>query len=287
MHNCLLILAGGDSSRMKKSISVDELSSEEIKQANTQSKALISHGSNNRPILDFLLLNAEKAGYKNIILIVGEQHDAFKMYYGKETANNTFNGLKISYAIQHIPEERKKPFGTADAVTQALEQYPHLQKESFTVCNCDNLYSVKALQEMATTIAQNAFISYDRDDLEFSMQRISRFALVLLDSENHVIDIIEKPSEENLESYRDALGKFRVSMNIFKLDGAQLFPYLKYCPPHPVRNEKELPTAILNFCKEHPSNFKGIPFYEHVPDLTSKEDIRIFKNFLHTHFKEN
>lgn len=286
MHSSLLILAGGASSRMKKSISVAGLSSEEIEQANTQSKALINYGDDNRPILDFLLLNAKKAGYKKIYLIVGEQNDAFHQYYGNKTENNDFNGMLLSYATQYIPKDRKKPFGTADAVTQALEQYPHLKKEAFTVCNCDNLYSVKALQEMATTPSQNAFISYDRDGLEFSIERISRFALVLLDTDNYIADIIEKPTEEHLENYRDVQGKFRISMNIFKLDGAQLFSYLKNCPPHPVRNEKELPTALLNFCKDHPSNFKGIPFYEHVPDLTSKEDIVVFKNFLNTNFKE-
>ena len=286
MHSSLLILAGGASSRMKTSVSVEGLSSEEIERANTQSKALISYGKENRPILDFLLLNAKKAGYKNVYLIVGEQKDAFQQFYGKKTVNNEFDGMLLSYATQYIPKDRKKPFGTADAVTQALEQYPHLQKEAFTVCNCDNLYSVKALHEMATTTAQNAFISYDRDGLEFPMERISRFALVLLNTENYVMDIIEKPSEEHLENYRDAQGKFRVSMNIFKLDGAQLFPYLKNCPPHPIRNEKELPTALLNFCNDHPNNFKGIPWREHVPDLTSKEDILVFKNFLKTHFKE-
>jgi len=286
MHNSLLILAGGASSRMKKSLSVEGLSTEEIERANTQSKALISYGEENRPILDFLLRNAKKAGYKNIYLIVGEQKDAFQQYYGKKTANNEFDGMLLSYATQYIPMNRKKPFGTADAVTQALEQYPHLQNEAFTVCNCDNLYSVTALREMAATTEQNAFISYDRDGLEFPMERISRFALVLLNAENYVVDIIEKPSEKHLENYRDAQGKFRVSMNIFKLNGTQLFPYLKNCPPHPVRNEKELPTALLNFCNEHPNNFKGIPFNEHVPDLTSKEDILVFKNFLNTHFKE-
>ena len=286
MHSNLLILAGGASSRMKSSISVEGLSSEEIKRANTQSKALISYGKENRPILDFLLLNAKKAGYKNVYLIVGEQNEDFQRYYGKKTANNEFNGMLLSYATQFIPENRQNPFGTADAVTQALEQYPQLQKEAFTVCNCDNLYSEKALREMATTTEQNAFISYDRDGLEFPMERISRFALVLMDAANYVIDIIEKPSEEHLENYRDAQGKFRVSMNIFKLDGAQLFPYLKNCPPHEVRNEKELPTALLNFCDDHPQNFKGIPWCEHVPDLTSKEDILVFKKYLNSHFEE-
>ena len=280
MHDNLIILAGGASSRMKNSKAVDGLSSEEIQSANTTSKALLGFGAKNRPVLDVLLRNAKKAGYHNIYLVVGESHQGFKNFYGGKDANNPYQGMLISYAAQHIPAGRTKPFGTADAITQALEQYPALQHDYFTVCNCDNLYSVKALKAMRNTVAENALISYDRDGLAFSMERIARFALLLLDTDNFVIDIIEKPSEENLEKYKDSKGKFRVSMNLFKLNGAQLFPYLKACPPHPIRNEKELPTALLNFCQDFPKNVLGIPFHEHVPDLTSKEDIIIFKKYL-------
>ena len=286
MHNSLLILAGGASSRMKKSISVAGLSSEEIERANTQSKALISYGKNNRPFLDFLLLNAEKAGYTHIYLIVGPQSEAFKKYYGNEPQNNPFNGLQISYATQHIPEGREKPFGTADAVFQALEQYPKLQTEAFTVCNCDNLYSVRALEALANTAELNALIAYDRDGLQFSMDRISRFALVAFNQDGYLQDIIEKPSIVDSNEYMDADGKLRVSMNIFKLDGTEMFPYLKNCPVHPTRNEKELPTAILNYCKEHPDKFKGIFLREHVPDLTSKADILTIKAYINEHFPE-
>ena len=280
MHENLIILAGGASSRMKNSNAIDGLSSEEIHAANTTSKALLSFGSKNRPILDILLRNANEAGYKNIYLVVGEARQGFKDFYGEKETNNPYQGMMISYAKQHIPEERTKPYGTADAIAQALEQYPALQRGYFSVCNCDNLYSIKALKAMRTTSAENALISYDRDGLEFSMERIARFALLLLDTNDFVIDIIEKPSEENLEKYKDSKGKFRVSMNLFKLNGEQLFPYLKACPPHPIRNEKELPTALLNFCQDFPMHLIGIPFHEHVPDLTSKEDILTFKKYL-------
>lgn len=282
MTNNLLILAGGASSRMKSSDPTEDLSEEEVQMANTTSKALIGFGKENRPILDFLLSNAEKAGYKNVYLIVGKDIEDFKNFYGSKTRDNQFKGLQISYATQHIPEGREKPFGTADAVTQALEQFPHLQSGAFTVCNCDNLYSVRALQALATTNRLNAFISYDREGLQFSMARISRFALVVLDNEGHLIDIIEKPTQEESKKYLDDQGKLRVSMNIFKLDGASLFTYLKNCPVNPERNEKELPSAILNYCTDHPKKFKAIPFKEHVPDLTSKEDILAVKKFINT-----
>lgn len=285
MHNNLIILAAGASSRMKNSSGNENLSEEEIKQANSQSKALISVGKDMRPILDFLLLNAEKAGYKQVCLVIGEQAEAFKAYYGNKPENN-FNTLNIFYATQFIPQGRMKPFGTADALLQAMEQYPHLQKETFTVCNSDNLYTVAALEALRNNEDSNAFISYDRKGLLFSMERISRFALVLMDSENYLTDIIEKPSEENIGNYRDTEGKFRVSMNIFNLNGKDIFPFLKSCPIHPERNEKELPTAILNMCKTIPKAMRGILFNEHVPDLTSKEDIEILKKYIADNFSE-
>ena len=285
MHTSLVISAGGASSRMKNSSGNSNLSKEETEQVNSQSKALISVGKGKRPILDYLLLNAEKAGYKNVCLIIGEQAEAFKTYYGNK-AENTFNTLSISYATQFIPEGRIKPFGTADALSQAMEQYPYLQNETFTVCNSDNLYSVEAFQALRKNEDSNAFISYDRNGLLFSMERISRFALVLLNSENYLVDIIEKPSEIEFETYKDASGRFRVSMNIFKLNGKDIFPFLKRCPIHPERNEKELPTAILNMCKTTPKTLRGILFNEHVPDLTSKEDIEILKKYIEDHFSE-
>ena len=286
MHKNLLILAGGASSRMKKSVATDNLSEAEIKKANSRSKALLGFGKKDRPILDFLLLNAEKAGYKNIVIIISEDGGMFKEFYGNKDKNNTFKSLSISYATQYIPMDREKPFGTADAVSQAIEQYPELQNGAFTVCNSDNLYSVEVLTALRETKASNAFISYDRNGLNFPMEKIERFALVLLDSNQNLIDIIEKPSKENVSRYQDSSGKFRVSMNLFKFTGNEIFPFLKNCPINPIRNEKELPTAILNMCKSYSFNMNGIPFNEHVPDLTSKEDIAIMKTYLKEHYRE-
>ena len=280
MHKNLIILAGGASSRMKKSLATKNLSEEELKNANSRSKALLGFGKDNRPILDFLLLNAEKAGYRNIVIIISEDGGMFKEFYGSKTKNNTFKSLSISYATQYIPKDRIKPFGTADAVLQALEQYPKLQKEAFTVCNSDNLYSVEVLKTLRKCKNSNAFISYDRDGLQFPMEKIERFALVLLNNVSNLIDIIEKPSKDKVSGYKDEDGKFRVSMNIFKFSGNEIYPFLKNCAINPIRNEKELPTAILAMINETNYVMKGIPFKEHVPDLTSKEDIALMKVFL-------
>ena len=265
---------------MKKQVALTNLTPEEIAQANERSKGLIGVGPNGRPLLDYLLLNAKKAGYKNIYIIIGEQGDLFKEFYGSENKNNDFHGLNISFAIQYIPQTRSKPFGTADALLQAVEQYPELNSQYYSVCNSDNLYSVNALYALRETNSPNAFISYDRESMEFSSERISRFAIVKLDRNNQLLDLLEKPNAADLESYKDAQGKLRVSMNAFKFQGNLIYPYLKNCPVNPERDEKELPTVLLNAVKEHPNTTVGIPFSEHVPDLTAKEDIAEVKAYL-------
>ena len=283
MHNNLVVLAGGASSRMKATGLTDGLTSEEINQANTRSKGLIAIDTNGRPLLDYLLFNAKRAGYQNIFMVTGANNDLFKEYFGKESRDNNFNGLNISYAIQHIPMGREKPLGTCDAVFQAMEQYPKLKDEAFTVCNSDNLYSENALRLLRETVATNALISYDRDALLFSSERIHRFALMRFSQDVYLEDIVEKPKPSEVEKYRDVSGKFRVSMNIFKFNGPIFYLFAKECPMHPIRQEKELPAALMNMVKKYPGSVVGIPMAENVPDLTSKEDIGILKNYFKQH----
>lgn len=284
MHDSLIILAGGMSSRMKKPSTSRGVSSKEENEANTRSKSLISVDNSGRPLLDYLLYNAKKAGYTNIYIVINEKGTLFREFYGQKKQGNHFKGLNISFPVQHIPKNRVKPFGTADAIYQAIEQFPELKSSAFTVCNSDNLYSIQSLNLLRRTNHMNGFISYDRDSLEFPIEKIYAFAIVNLDSENHLKSIIEKPSKEEAEKYKDADNKIRVSMNIFKLDGKMMYPYLKECPINPKRNEKELPTALLNMISKNPKSVIGIPLAQHVPDLTAKDDIVIIKKYLQKHY---
>ncbi|WP_439130980.1 sugar phosphate nucleotidyltransferase [Polaribacter sp.] len=286
MHDNLIILAGGMSSRMKKPATTTSVNEEQTNQANHRSKSLISVGNSGRPLMDYLLYNAKKSGYKNIYIVINEQGNLFYEFYGTKKTNNDFHGLNLSFAIQYIPKNRVKPFGTADAVLQAVEQFPELQNQQFTICNSDNLYSVNALKLIRKTNHKNALISYDRDALAFSLDKIYSFAVMNLNDKNYLKDIIEKPSFEKVKDYKDKDGKIRISMNLFTLDGKMIFPYLLNCPIHPIRNEKELPTVVLNCVADYPNSFLCIPLSEHVPDLTAKDDIIIIKEYLKKHYPE-
>ena len=277
MNETLVILAAGLSSRMKKSISSKGISSEAIEQANQISKGLIALGESKRPLLDYLINNARISGYKSIYLIIGEDSKLFKTTYSN---NPNFSDLSISFATQYIPKGRIKPLGTADALVQVMDQYPELKKTSFSVCNSDNLYSVNALSKLRENPEINSFIAYDSQHLKFPEDRLSSFAVTILDNQNKLLNIIEKPKKEEIDSFRDKHDVIRVSMNIFSFKGDQLYKYVKSCHIHKERYEKELPIAVLNMVKDFPGSMQGIPMAEHVPDLTSKDDIVEIEKYL-------
>ena len=274
MTKTIVILAAGMSSRMKKSIDSD-IDDSKADEANKKSKSLITFGD--KPFIYFLLKNIVEAGFENVIMVVGKDFDDFK----KQLDNLNFNNkLKIDYAIQKIPKDRVKPFGTADAVFQTMDQIEILKDSSFCVCNSDNLYSSSSLRLIRENDFENAVLAYDRDSLNFPKERVSSFSILMTDDNFNLLNFIEKPTQEQVDQNLDSNGKIRVSMNIFKFNGLQAFDFIKNCPINPIRNEKELPSAIVNMINENDLYMKGIPIAEHVPDLTSKADINIIQKLI-------
>ena len=274
MAKTIVILAAGMSSRMKKSIDSD-IDDSKADEANKKSKSLITFGD--KPFIYFLLQNIVEAGFENVIMVVGKDFDDFK----KQLDNLNFNNkLKIEYAIQKIPKNRVKPFGTADAVFQTMDQIEILKDSSFCVCNSDNLYSSSSLRLIRENDFENAVLAYDRDSLNFPKERVSSFSILMTDDNFNLLNFIEKPTQEQVDQNLDSNGKIRVSMNIFQFNGLQAFDFIKNCPINPIRNEKELPSAIVNMINKKDLYMKGIPIAEHVPDLTSKADINIIQKLI-------
>jgi len=281
----LVILAGGISSRMKKPVELKEtVDNRLIDDSNKKTKSMIRVGQNLRPFLDYLLYNARESGYKEILIVIGEKDDSIKEYYGEKDSSNDFYGLSISYAVQKIPQGKEKPIGTADALYQGLLSKKEWHKKRFTVCNSDNLYSQLALKFMLKEDHQNSMIDYDRNSLEFDLDRIVKFAVTIKNEENYLVNILEKPTEKEIEKARDKQGVIGVSMNIFNLQYDMILPFLERVPFHPVRQEKELPEAVKMLANEFPKSVFAYSLAEHVPDLTHKNDILIVKKYLEEHF---
>ena len=273
MTENIIILAGGASSRMKNSVD-QNLPQEKVAQANKLSKGLIE--LNGKPFINYLLENILKVEFKNVYIITGENSKMFRKALDK---NPNFRDLNIKFAVQHIPKGRYKPHGTADALHQCIVQYPKLREVTFCVCNSDNIYSLNALMNLKNCNSRQAILAYDLDKLNYPKERIARFAVMKFDHNYNLTTIVEKPEPDQIANFTDTHQKIRVSMNIFLFDGRLFFKYLESCPAHPTRDEKELPTALMNMIEDN-VKVKGIPIAEHVPDLTSKNDISLLENYL-------
>jgi glucose-1-phosphate adenylyltransferase len=281
MDGNLVILAGGISSRMRKPTGTT-LDPQLAQDADQKSKSMIGVGKGRQPFLDYLLANAEAAGYRDVVIVVGEKDSSIRNCYGHEGRNNAFNGVSISYAVQQIPSGRTKPLGTADALLQGLLLRPDWQGQHFTVVNGDNLYSRQALRGVLETSC--AMIDYDRDALQFPPSRVQQFAVLHKDKQGRLLDIIEKPTVEQVELVKDANGRVGVSMNIFRFPTDRALTYLVKTPLHPVRQEKELPTAVKLMIGDFPGCMITIPMAEPVPDLTTRDDIVIVQRYLKQQF---
>jgi glucose-1-phosphate thymidylyltransferase len=281
--NKLVILAGGISSRMKQSKSSLPANADLVRQVENFTKGMIGVGDNGRPLMDYLLFNARQSGIDDVVIVVGEHDGSIRQHYGLHEGNNHFHGLRISYAIQRIPEGRNKPGGTADALLQAFRVRQEWKSDSALVCNSDNLYSSHAMSLLVRDDSANALIAYDRDGLQFDQHRIAAFGVVRTGDDSCVKEIVEKPSLKEIDGFRGSDGILRVSMNIFKLHYDTVLPFLEECPEDPDRKEKELPVALNIMVQRIPGTIKAIPLREHVPDLTYRDDIETLREYLANH----
>ena len=278
-NNSLLIMAGGASSRMKKSLAESNLNDEVLEAAKNLHKSLIPLDHKGRPLLYFLLRNAQQAGYQSVYLITSKDNGAFVSFL--QSFKKDFRELEIRLAIQYLPPNQSKPLGTADAVQQCLDQYPELQKAYFTVCNGDNLYSAGVMGLLRQVReASHATIGYKGSSLGFDDERLSKFAVMHIDAMGYLQQIIEKPKISEMDRYRDSEGDLSISMNIFNFSGIQIYPFLEACPLHPVRKEKELPEAVRAAIAENPHCMACFSVNEKLPDLTTAEDIKNMNSYL-------
>ncbi len=285
MNIPLIVLAAGISSRMKAAAR-DAVSADLAAQAAALQKGMIGIGPGGRPLLDYLLYNAKQAGIREAILVIGESDESIRKVYGSLECGNPYHGLSISYAVQPIPPGRTKPLGTADALLRALDTLRHSVSSHALVCNSDNMYSSEAMQALLALPKVGGWIDYDMDALCYPPERIARFGIPVKDENGYLLRILEKPSVEELGRLNTSIGTLRVSMNIWRVPVRLLMPFLRDCPVNAERDEKELPAAISLMARAHPRSMRGIPWSEHVPDLTSPADFDDMRDFLSRNYTD-
>ena len=271
----VIIMAGGASSRMKRSLSKSHLSEDEKNLAEKVHKSLIPLGKDKKPLLFYLISNAVAAGITKIYLTTSPENSAFQKWLKTWQKDNYFKDVKIQIAIQYLKAGHEKPIGTADAIEQTIDQYPELLKTTFIVCNGDNLYSKEAFHQLISPRkSPHALISYARSGLKFNYERIKKFAVMDINDLGYLNRIIEKPNSETVERCRDASGEIS-KYDMFSFFGQKLYPYLKNCTIH-YPKRKELPEAIRLMNEVDSNQIICYSRKENILDLTSAEDIVSF-----------
>ncbi len=209
-----------------------------------------------RPFLAYLFDNIFKAGYKEIILVVGYKAEKFKEFL-KNYKPPKGRKCKIQIVNQFEIVGTKK-YGTACALMAAEDI---IGKENFIIVYGDNLYSTKDL------VAFNIDDNYNYAQA-FSHKHPEKYAALVLDGE-YLKKIVEKPKKYISNLIPTGLYKFtpEVFDKLSKLRKSR-------------RGEYEVSDLVLLLAKERKVKVKMVQDYW--VDFGNPADIIKFSHFLKT-----
>ena len=252
-----LLLARGLGRRMQAAGDHASLSAAQSTAAAAGAKGMMPVGSG-RPFLDYVLSALADAGCSDVCLIVAPDHDVIRSYY--EDAGRPTR-VRLSLAVQPDAD------GTARAVLAGQSFTGH---DPFLVLNADNLYPVDVLRALVA-LDGPGLPAFDREglvqDSGFPAERVAAFALLDVDANGGLRDIVEKPSRAQLAA---AGPHALVSMNVWRFD-SRIFAACADVP-RSARGEFELPEAVA-LARARGVAFRVIPAGGAVLDLSRQSDI--------------
>ncbi len=260
-------------------------------------------------ILEYSVFDAVRAGFGKIIFIIKENM--------RKDFDNICEKMKdrveIEYAFQRlqdvpvtfrIPDGRKKPWGTGQAVLAAK----NLIEAPFAVINADDYYGVEAyalmyefLRNMDAESNEYAMCAWQLANTLSDYGHVSRGVCSLSDN-NYLLDIKEtkqifkcpggaRYSEDGEKTWRTLPSDTPVSMNFWGLPASFLTKLEKSFPEFlfsdtkedPLRAEFLLPKIIGDCVKEKLIKVKAMPVSDRWYGITYKEDklevMKALKNF--------
>ncbi len=252
-------------------------------------------GPSGETIMEYSIYDASRAGFGKVVFIIREEFEA--MF--RENFGNKLEGkIEVGYAFQEltkfvgdrtIPEERKKPWGTAHAVLCCKG----IVNEPFAVINADDFYGrdgfVKAYDFLTKEVADNNYsiIGYELKRTLSDNGSVSR-GVCNVDAAGNLIDINERTkifrNEQGIITYEDENGLHEVSedssvsMNFFAFPPAFINDCEKYFGEFldkEINNPKGeffIPLVVDKVVKSGKVNVKVIPTSAQWFGVTYKED---------------
>ncbi len=250
-----VVLARGLGTRMRKAAEGAALDEAQARAADAGVKGMIPVG---RPFLDFVISALADAGFEDVCLVIGPEHQAIRDCYGRQGA---VSRVGVTFAVQ------ERPLGTADAVAAAGR---FAGGDEFLAINSDNYYPVFVLEHIRR-LSGPGLAGFDREALSregnVDDARVSRYAVLRVAADGSLEDIIEKPDPEAWA--RTGTGAL-ISMNCWRF-GPRIFDAIRHIGPSP-RGEYELADAVREAIRRG-ERFEVVPVVAGVLDLSQRADI--------------
>ena len=248
-----VILARGLGTRMRKADDGASLDAAQAAAADSGIKGMIPIG---RPFMDYLISALADAGFTDVCLVIGPEHDVVRDYYEREI---TPTRVRIAFAVQEAPR------GTANAVLAAEE---FAKGDTFVVINSDNYYPPEALAELQRR-STPALIAFERKALvnmgNVAADRVRRFGALEIDADGALMRIVATPASTSDVAPRYA------SLNCW-LFTTEIFRACRAVTPS-ARGELELPQAVQLAIANRWMRFEAVPMRAGVLDMSSRGDV--------------
>ena len=289
MKTTLLIMAAGIGSRFGGGI-----------------KQLAPVGPNGKIIMDYSIHDAIKAGFNKIVFIIRKDiENDFREVIGNRIEGVCAKaGVDVAYAFQsleelpdgcNVPEGRKKPWGTGQAVLVAKD----IVKEPFAVINADDYYGkeafVKIHEFLISETKSNAFCmaGFILKNTLSDNGSVTR-GVCKVGDDGYLTDVVETHDIEKTADGAQANGvkidvESLVSMNMWGLSTEYMnmletgfVEFFETVPSNPLKAEYLLPIHIGQLLRENKVSVKVLKTEDKWFGVTYKED----KDFVVESFKQ-
>lgn len=198
-------------------------------------KQLDPVGGHGQVIMDYSIYDARRAGFETVVFVIKPEIEAqFKAAVGDRIAR----GMDVKYAFQRledlpegyaVPEERVKPWGTAQAVLSARE----VVKGPFAVINADDYYGPQAFRDIYRYLSDHpdgeryeyAMVGYQLKNTVTENGHVARGVceetadglLTAITERTHIESTPAGPryTEDNGQTWTELSGEAIVSMNLW------------------------------------------------------------------------
>ncbi|MGZ8557063.1 MAG: nucleotidyltransferase family protein [Chitinophagaceae bacterium] len=265
-------------------------------------KQIQGFGPGGETIMDYSIYDAIRSGFGKVVFIIRREFAAdFKEIFEPRLKDR----IAVDYAFQDleaftegfsIPDDRKKPWGTAHAVLCAMDTV----KEPFAVINADDFYGHNAFEEAADFLVNDcneknyAIIGYDLLKTLSDYGTVNR-GVCTLDQIGNLAGIAERINiakkgntilcDDGLEPKELSI-ETKVSMNFWCFDISyfsytqKLFRQFLHEFGHELKSEFFIPIVADQFIKEG-GRVEIIPTTSSWFGVTYKEDAPFVEQSLH------